>query len=316
MAVNRAVKPLWNSTEPISAVELLVEAGAHINVKSGPYNTSPLQIAITEKHVELVEILLKSGSIASYSSSNQDFPNPTLIMAVSHGDSKLVEKLLKAKPPLNLLAPPEMITHLQDATTGGDIDTVQFLLDVGSDVNAPAGTTYEAARKADVNSHNFGSLQSPVQNAAANGKTEMVQVLLEAGAGVDGSIFSLQEFLACQSTVNDVKSDIDHMVSGDFFYGEYTDIIYCKNIPMIPLQFAVVVEDVVLVRILLQAGAHVEGRGLGPTPPQLAALKDNMQIVQVLLKKGAAVNSPAHGFGGKLHYKQLYSGTTPFSSRL
>jgi hypothetical protein len=59
-----------------------------------------------------------------------------LLKAARDGDSKLVEKLL------DVLARPSMITLLQDAAVAAswdDTDTVEALLDVGADVDAPAG---------------------------------------------------------------------------------------------------------------------------------------------------------------------------------
>jgi ankyrin repeat protein len=296
-------KTFGRQGEEFPLVMLLLDAGADINAKSGPNNTSPLQEVISKKHVQLVQIFLNSGSISDAPANEPDFPDTALLKAARDGDYKLVERFLD-------MLQPSMITLLQDAAARWDEeDTVQALLDVGADVDAPAGVIYEAARKAAVESNNLQHLQSAIQIAASHGNTQIVQVLLEAGANVDGYFCTQEEFSVYESIVGrDVEarhrkaeevgydSDDDNI---EDHYSEYCDGDGIDDFYWTPLQWAVTLAETVLVRVLLLAGADIEGRGLGLTPLQLAASRNKITVVRLMLKRGATVNAPARGFKGR-----------------
>ncbi|KAH8651560.1 ankyrin repeat-containing domain protein [Tricladium varicosporioides] len=311
-------KRFWDRRQEVEVfhlVEFLLEAGADINAKSGPYNTSPLQEVVFLKHVKLVRTFLSYRTLDSLA-DDPNFPYPILRKAVRDNDSNQVEILLNMKANLDALAQLSMITPLQDAASWHDSDAVQVLLDIGADVDAPLGIIYEVARKAAVESNELQNLQSAIQIAACRGKVEMVQILLEAGADVDGYPLTQEEYSAYESIADrTIKEDYnylegsfypdeyDNYPSMDFEYsdGEYCDE-YCTYHPHFywtPLQSAVERKDFVLVRLLLVAGANIEGRGLGLTPLQLAAFKNETRLVRLLLKHGAAINAPARGYKGR-----------------
>jgi ankyrin repeat protein len=107
-------------------------------------------------------------------------------------------------------------TALQVAAEIGSLEVVSILLNAGADVNA-------------LDCQEFG-YPSPVEYAAASNKTEMVQLLLEWKAEVDGSLFSEEDI-----ELND----------------HYHDILPYRT----PLQLAVNNENAEMVRLLLGAGA-------------------------------------------------------------
>ena len=295
--------------EEFPLVMILLNSGADINAKSGRDNTSPLQEVISKKHVQLVQILLKAGVILDVPANKPDLLYTALLKAARDGDSKLVRKLL------DVLTRPSMITLLQGeavAASWDDTDTVEALLDAGADVDAPASVIYEAARRAAVESDNWQHLQSAVQIAASKGHTEMVQVLLEAGANVDGYSFTQEEFSIYESVFRrdvearyrnreeydweDLENWDDNSIQDD---SSDDDDIYLYHFYRTPLQSAVELEDEVLVRLLLLAGADIEGQGRGLTPLQLAASRNNVKLVKLMLKRRADVNAPARGIGGR-----------------
>lgn len=315
MALSVAVKDsikqrVSGEEEEFPLVMILLNAGAAINAKSGRENTSPLQQAISKKHVQLVQILLDAGAILDVPTNEPDLLYTALLKAARDGDSKLVEKLL------DVLTRPSMITLLQDAAMAAsfmDTDTVEDLLDVGADVDAPASIIYEAARKVAVKSDNWHHLQSAIQIAASKCHIKMVRVLLEAGANVDGYFFTREEFSTYESLFR--RNVEERYSSREEFYwedDEYDNIedysresyddgddIYLSHFYRTPLQSAVGLEDEVLVRLLLLAGADIEGQGRGLTPLQLAASRNNVKLVKLMLKRRAAVNAPASGIGGR-----------------
>lgn len=298
--------------EKFPLVRLLLEAGADINARSGPNNTSPLQEVISKRHLQLVQILLKYWTMDGLANEPNSV-DTALRKAVRDGDSNFVEKLVNAKAHLNALTKRSMITPLQDAAMWHDTDTVQALLDIGADVDAPAGITYEAARKAAVKSGDLRHLQSAIQIAAYMGEIEMVQVLLEAGANVDGYLLTQEEYSAYEYDADRILEKNYNWFEAcmenrdNFYFDRYYDIreecdqdcIHRPHFYWTPLQSAVERKDFVLVWVLLASGADIEGRGLGITPLQLAALKNESKLVRLLLKHGAAVNAPACGFSGR-----------------
>lgn len=189
-----------------SLVRLLLDAGADINAKSGPDNTSPLQEAISGENVELVQVLLNATTIVDTPMNEQEFLVADLLKAARDGHSKLLETLLNVRA---RACPTQtsMISLLQEAAKKRDIDTVQSLLDAGADFDAPAGIRYKVAREKAVRSNRLWHLQSPIQISASKGATEMVQVLLEAGAHVDGYAFTKEEYLLFENTQPDDSGD-------------------------------------------------------------------------------------------------------------
>lgn len=299
--------------QDFSILTLLLEAGADIRAKSGRTNASPLQKAILKSDVELAQLFLNYGTMDD-PANEPDVLDTALRKAERDGDFSLMRKLLDAKARLNALTRPSMITLLQDAVRWHDINTVQALLDVGADVDAPAGIDYEAARKAVVMPNNLRHLQSPMQIAADKGMIMKVRALLKAGANVDGCFLTQEEYSVYESIhyrvfeeENDylrASHDYDDLNCVDF--GLDNDSEYCNedcdyrpHFYRTPLQSAVERMDFGLIWTLLEAGADVEGRGLGLTPLQLAAMNNESWLVEFLLKHGAAVNAPASGFHGR-----------------
>ncbi|CZR68344.1 uncharacterized protein PAC_18243 [Phialocephala subalpina] len=307
-----------------SLVRLLLDAGADIYVKSPHNNTSPLQYAMAGKKIKLVQILLNFGVVGSAPRDECELPSAALLQAARDGDLTVVDRLLNRKTVLDPLKQPSMITLLQDATRWCDIDDVQSLLESGADVNAPAGVCYENARKKAISSRNFQHLHSPVQIAASIRDLEMVLVLLEAGANVDGYFLTEEESLAHEITATG-NVEADNGDAYEDYSGSATRMTTVEAITAIATMMTIAITLVLmnqilyqlrkrleakymsavarrngaLALILLQAGANVEGLGRGPTPLQLAAMKDDDKLVKLLLRKGAAVNSPAHGVKGR-----------------
>jgi hypothetical protein len=113
---NSIVQKFLGRQEDIPLVMLLVDAGADINAKSGWNNVSPLQEAISKKHVQLVQILLNSGPILDAPANELDFPGTVFLKAARDGDFKLLERLLD-------MLQPSMITFLQTWQECGTIQT-------------------------------------------------------------------------------------------------------------------------------------------------------------------------------------------------
>ncbi|KFX92771.1 hypothetical protein O988_07132 [Pseudogymnoascus sp. VKM F-3808] len=284
----------------ISLVRILLDAGADPNRLSPHLRISPLQVAVggsgglwwrrlllAREHVdaaswekddlELCHMLLEAGADVNIAPDGDFVTSTILLSAVCELNSKLVAMVLDRKAHVNQMTKTSM-TALQGAARYNNIAIVQLLLDAGADVDAPAGKNYKT-------SHIDGELEdliSPIQYAAYHDNTEMVQIFLDAGADVEGYLPTDNEY-----PKDDYEGD-DYEEGDEYDYSIET-----------PLQWAARHENIVLVRLLLLAGAKIDGLGYGPTPLQIAAKRGNIKLVNLLLKKNASINADPFGSCGR-----------------
>jgi len=169
-------------------VRLLLNAGANPNVSIAFSQTqSPMQKSVkSQNNHELVQMLLDAGDDANATPTDIWAPTTLLTSAALSCDATLVQILLKSKAEVNMMTETS-ITTLQAAASVKDVEIVQILVDAGAGVNAPFGNRYETARTAAVEHLRYKHLVSPIQYASYNDNIEMVQMLLDLDANVDGS---------------------------------------------------------------------------------------------------------------------------------
>src|SRR5688572_13755918 len=145
----------------LQAVRALIKSGTDVNVRSGDGST-PLLWAAHKSSLETARALVTAG--AAVDTAN-DYGITPLLHASRTGDAAMVDLLLKAGAnPAR--AHPEGETPLMAASRAGSVPAVRLLLARGVDVN-----TAEAFQKT-----------TALMWAAAEGHTEVVDLLLEAGA--------------------------------------------------------------------------------------------------------------------------------------
>lgn len=131
----------------------------------------------------------------------------------------------------------------------------------------------------------------------------MVQLLLEKGAAVNASLRK------CPPTVLEQELDKNSWRS------EKAVAVFT------PLQAAVRAQNIAMIRMLLSAGAHIDGRPKGKyghTALQICAIAGNERITEILLREGADVNAPAGVYRGRtaLQAAAIHSDTTVLSTLL
>lgn len=167
-------------------VQLLLDAGANINLSSRKDGDTPLIIACSEGHVKVAQKLLSAG--ASVNGPNSGGWTP-LLYAAYYGHKEVVELLLANGANINqvskvsggklnirtryscLACVPSVQTGcsaLYRACTANRAEMVQLLVDAGADVNL-----------------GNAEARSPLGVASWYGYTTVARTLLEAGADVD-----------------------------------------------------------------------------------------------------------------------------------
>jgi len=174
----------------------------------------------------------------------------------------------------------DMTGTLQAAAESGNLRLMDYLISKGADINAftlpEPEYNYYTAIEAATHTRNYG----------------LIHLLLARGAVVTGK--ALQAAVDIQSVelvrqFLDLGADINTL--GTLDYETFRGDPCARTV----LQTAAYRCNLELIRILLDAGAHVESENVSGaekgTALQYAALKGAMDIVQVLVKAGADVNA-------------------------
>jgi len=236
------------------AVRELLKHDDRIDLASA-YGWTPLNLAANHGHEAVVEFLLECG--AEYD----------IFTAVARGDSARIETLVREDKTL-LEAEVGIETPLVWAAEHNKPEVLKWLLDQGADINF----------------HNDwdGSVLSV---AAWSGHTEIVKLLLDAGAdtelGAGKDAYGTPLHHACwQGNLELVRLLLDR---GAQINSE-------NNGHETPLCFAVREGRIDVVRYLLDRGADPNKSGLVAS----AALENRIEIAQLLLDRGAEVGMALH----------------------
>ncbi|HET9941870.1 MAG TPA: ankyrin repeat domain-containing protein [Terriglobia bacterium] len=145
----------------VAAMRKLITSKVDVNERSGDGST-PLLWATHNSDIEMVKVLIAAGAKADVANNYGVTP---LLDASRTGDAAMIEVLLKAgADPKRTHTEGE--TPLMAASRSGNVAAVRLLLDRGVDVNAT-----DAFQK-----------QTALMWAAAEGHTDVVDALLNAGA--------------------------------------------------------------------------------------------------------------------------------------
>ncbi|CZR69571.1 uncharacterized protein PAC_19471 [Phialocephala subalpina] len=337
-------------------VKLLLEAGAEVSVIEGEEGTS-LQVACIHKREKIVRLLLDFGA-------QTDMPpcgkyGSILEAALSQSDNDVVVHLILEKSPDVNACGGRLGTPLQAAAARGRQDFVEGLLQRGADLDAKGGDYGTALRAAISNEHETlvkyllnsgadpnilvtgahtprsegGSITehcTALEVAAASGKIELVQLLLDHGARINE--VGTKDM---QPSILDKAVNTEGMAMMHYLFEQGADArldkgaavhaaVHQHDIPKLKLliehgadinrdcgwhgsvlQSAISDKQYDTARFLLSAGANINFQGGHHGTPLESAIHDvfgpgNSDFVLELLEHGADVNRPSGHWGTPL----------------
>jgi ankyrin repeat protein len=296
--------------EDFDLVQFLLTAGANPNLNSESADVvNPLLVAAGRGNLEIVDTLLRGGADCNFQeisiSGGEIYYSNALEKAAQGGHTNVVQHLLVASAKLNW--PAEGIygrTALQTAVECGHLELARFMIDQGADVNSPAAkdggcTALQAA--ASIGDVEFvralltagaNAKEVPLEVAVKDGNDDVICLLLEHGADIDGPVASQTGRTALQAA-----AARGHCYTVELLLARGADV----NAParlvngMTALQAAARAGNIHIADILLKAGASVNARGstglgLG-TAFQVAAGAGRIDMLKLLLNAGADITS-------------------------
>ncbi len=169
---------------------VLLKAGADVNFATD--GDTPLMIAAENGHSEIVKLLLKTGADVNASRETGSTP---LYLASLNDHSEIVKLLLKAGADVNA-SHENGFTPLYQAVQEGYIEIVKLLLK--ADVDVDAADTYGLIPLLIAQQNGNYKIQgrlleaknggTPLMMAAAKGHSEIVKLLLKAGANIHAKV--------------------------------------------------------------------------------------------------------------------------------
>ncbi|KAJ6037306.1 ankyrin [Penicillium herquei] len=273
-----------------------------------PECRSPLEAAFTQRNMTLARKLIQRGAPITEMELNAVVWQAVL----TDNDSQVLEFLAMCSNPLQ--AP----TAVGMAIIWGRFNLVNALLQSGVNPKGPVHITDPPEEDEEVTFQTTGwwhlepeeVASSVLQVAASKGEPAILQLLLN-------SVDWLEKDKSIALTTS-VFWGNHHLLPGLLAAGARvnqgmleTSAAFDKvNTEMLPLQIAVNVQNIDLVKFFIKIGARVNqleaGVG-GRTPLQTAAKVRNIELVKMLLESGAEVNHPpaAHSGATALQYAAI-----------
>ncbi|MEC4885764.1 MAG: ankyrin repeat domain-containing protein [Scytonema sp. PMC 1070.18] len=220
----------------IAKIQEIIQSGVDINRIDEESGWTPLEIAVNEGDIEIINTLLEAGALVQEGSSTP------LHLAACNGSTEVVNLVLEAGKYVVREKDSQFYDALLTAICGGYVEIVRSLIGVGADVN------------------HLWDCGSGLHYAVQNNYKAIVEVLLTAGADVDirdpdeyGYQFTPLMEAACE-----VGSEIGDIVQILIAFG--ADVHGRDIHGRTPLILAAEFDNVEAVSKLIQAGADVNAK--------------------------------------------------------
>lgn len=273
-------------------IEILVEAGADVNIKNGE-NKTPLMLLcddsiIHNKLFETAMYLINSGANLE---DEDDYGNTALIYAARLGDVDLFNMLLDIGASINHTNI-EGENIMLAAADKGNLEILELTLDIGIDINSVDKDG-----------------ETAIMKAASNGQIKAISMLLDRGADcyltskygwkVDTFVafnndFEILDLLNSRGVKRDNWSElIDACLRRDLnrvndLLDNGADVNFVSEVGITPLIVAVWSEKIEIVKLLISKGADINARSADKRTVLIHACEiEDIDIIKLLLDSGA-----------------------------
>tara|TARA_R110002110_G_scaffold415856_1_gene658398 strand:- start:40914 stop:42617 length:1704 start_codon:yes stop_codon:yes gene_type:complete len=277
----------WDSKSPlfmalennqVEAVKLLVKLGADVNLVSSR-GKSALSVACEANNLEMAVFLLKNNASANPVGAWSKYPTShyPLSIAVKNNNFELAETLLEYGANID----GGFITPLQQAAYNNNVLAADFLLSNGADINycdLESGMQLSPAIVKAVESNNIEMVQWLIDNGA-NVNTYIEKMDYDMNGGVFFPISYAWSSSALFNAIENANLEIINML---------LDAGAGKAEGLTDLHFAVLRNDLSLIRLLLEDGNEVDALNtLGESPLHYAIYLNNIEALTVLAEYSA-----------------------------
>lgn len=262
----------------VTEIQSQLRQGADINARDERTGRTPLISAAAAADVETVRLLIEAGADVDVRSESG---RTVLYVAMSNPKHSLeIVRLLLAKGAQpSVQENPEkwwLSVYGRALGTGADLEVFELFLDSGLEPNPPEEWSWQ-----------------PLPKAAAYGRADVVELLLERGATINTPSENEKTVLMyAAGTVHPLRSDAIRTLQLLVEAGADAQIQRADRKGMTALHYAAETADPLSsakIALLLQAGANVDATSKeGRTPLMLAALNSSdASPVETLLGAGA-----------------------------
>ena len=206
----------------------------------------------------------------------------SILTASSLGHLKCLKAFVNAEVDLNEMLGEGSGALLLRATDNGNADIVQFLTEIGADVNYMDEVKF-----------------TPLMHATQEGHHECVKLLIDAGADVNLKGYNKKTPVLI-AAANGVNKCLELLIEAG------ADVNITNHNGFSGLHLATYYGNKKCVKLLAEAGADVNGIQRNETPLMYASENGRSELVEILLKAGADVNiiNNTHGTSLMLATKQ------------
>ncbi|MFC1478069.1 ankyrin repeat domain-containing protein [Candidatus Margulisiibacteriota bacterium] len=269
-------------------VKILIEAGADLNTKGVLFSYTALGLAIWERYYEIAKLLIEAG--ASLNIKDEDGITE-LMRVVRDNRTDIVKLLIKAD--VNEWGK----SLLFMAAGSGRTDIIKLLIEADFNINIKDSPNNKEIlsliKKKDkdivsllvlpilLKEANNG--KTALMVAAKRGRTEVVKLLIEAGA--DLNLKNVEDRTALMIAAEKGHTEIIKLLieAGADLNAE------CYGQPV--LIWAAISGHTEVVKILTKSGADLEAMYVGATALIWAAKEGHTEIVELLIESGADLNA-------------------------
>lgn len=298
-SINYSALSLAAEKGSLDVVKALIAAGAEVNQEAGCFQYTPLLAAASRGHLEVVKALIDAKADIHYATRL----HTVLSIAMVDGHHEVFGELLNAGADINAKTKIYDWPVLLAACHSASADSVQAIIDAKADINGVSkdGSTAllmavanpKSAEVIDVLIKAGANIEgrngkirggnTPLLNAAEEGKIAAVKALLAHGADIEAVNNKLQTPLVCACERGHVEIILALCEAGAQ--------VNARSVDVPALSLAVRSGQLEAVRALLNRDASVNVHADdGMTPVMCAASLPNANIMRLLIEHGADIN--------------------------